>query len=57
MLKRRVKAKNPRNTGELWANCKKEYEGISVDYIQKLYESIPARLSEVIGKGGKHIKC
>ena len=56
MLKRRVKAKNPRNIGELCATCKEEFEEISVDKIQKFYESIPARLSEFIRKGGKNTK-
>ena len=53
LLKRKVEARMPRIASELCAFVLEEFYKISDDYIQKLYNSIPRRLSQVWRKKGQ----
>ena len=56
LLKKRVFQRHPKNIEELWAFCQEEFEGIPLEYIQNLYNSIPDRLNKIVQCNGKNIK-
>ena len=55
-LKRRVQEYNPKTVDELWEIAKREWNIIPNEFISKLYESIPQRVTAVLAKQGGHTK-
>ena len=56
ILKRRVDKQKPTNSGKLQALIMQEWAAISQDVAQKLIDSLPGRISEVLKKKGQHCK-
>jgi transposase len=46
----------PRNLDELWERVQEVWTNIPISYIQKLYESMPRRMEEVVRSRGGHTK-
>jgi hypothetical protein len=56
ILKRRVDKQNPTNSNKLQALIMQEWAAISQDVAQKLIDSMPGRIAEVLKKKGQHCK-
>jgi len=56
ILKRRVDKQKPTNSDKLQEVIMKEWVAISQDLAQKLIESMPSRIAEVLKKKGQHCK-
>lgn len=52
VLKKAVSRRNPRNLDELLSFSQEEFAKIPKDYVQKLYDSIPSRLTLVLQNNG-----
>jgi transposase len=55
-IKRRTKDRNPRDEDELFALMKEEWQKLNVEYLSKLYESMPRRCAALIQNKGNPIK-
>jgi transposase len=53
ILKRRVKKQNPTNSDQLQALIMQEWAAISQDMAQKLIDSMPGWIAEVLKKKGQ----
>uniref|UniRef100_A0A4W5Q7D4 Transposase Tc1-like domain-containing protein n=1 Tax=Hucho hucho TaxID=62062 RepID=A0A4W5Q7D4_9TELE len=56
ILKRQVDKQNPTNSDNLQALIMQEWAAISQDVAQKLIDSMPGRIAEVLEKKGQHCK-
>lgn len=56
ILKRRVDKQKPTNSDKLQALIMQEWAAISQDVAQKLIDSMPGRIAEVLKKKGQHCK-
>ena len=56
VLKNRVNKRLPQTAEQLWEITQEEWNGITINEVKKLFESIPARLKEVIRNKGYHVK-
>ncbi|KAL0199311.1 hypothetical protein M9458_007851 [Cirrhinus mrigala] len=56
ILKRRVDKQKPTNSDKLQEVIMKEWVAVSQDLAQKLIESMPSRITEVLKKKGQHCK-
>uniref|UniRef100_A0A3B5QJL5 Tc1-like transposase DDE domain-containing protein n=1 Tax=Xiphophorus maculatus TaxID=8083 RepID=A0A3B5QJL5_XIPMA len=56
IIKRRVDKRKPRNSDKMQALIVQEWTAISQDLVQKLIESMPGRIAEVLKKRGQHCK-
>ena len=56
ILKRRVDKQNPTNSDNLQALIMQEWAAIRQDVAQKLIDSMPGRIAEVLKKKGQHCK-
>src|SRR4029434_10566195 len=56
ILKRRVDKQKPTNSDKLQALIIQEWAAISQDVAQKLIDSMPGRIAEVLKKKGQHCK-
>jgi transposase len=56
ILKRRVDKQKPTNSDKPQALIIKEWAAISQDVAQKLIDSMPGRITEVLKKKGQHCK-
>lgn len=56
ILKRRVDNQKPTNSDKLQALIMQEWTAISQDLVQKLIDSMPGRIAEVLKKKGQHCK-
>ena len=56
ILKRWVDKQKPTNSDKLQEVIMKEWVAISQDLAQKLIESMPSRIAEVLKKKGQHCK-
>uniref|UniRef100_A0A674DE09 Tc1-like transposase DDE domain-containing protein n=1 Tax=Salmo trutta TaxID=8032 RepID=A0A674DE09_SALTR len=56
ILNRRVDKQNPTNSDKLQALIMQEWAAISQDVAQKLIDSMPGRIAEVLKKKGQHCK-
>ena len=56
ILKRWVDKQNPTNSDKLQALIMQELAAISQDVAQKLIDSMPGRIAEVLKKKGQHCK-
>ena len=56
ILKRRVDKQNPTNSVKFQALIMQEWAAISQDVAQKLIDSMPGRIAEVLKKKGQHCK-
>ena len=52
----RVDKQNPTNSAKLQALIMQEWAAISQDVAQKLIDSMPGRIAEVLKKKGQHCK-
>ena len=52
ILKKNICKRHPETLEELWNYAQEEFEKIPVEYIVKLYDSIPRRLQLVVAKRG-----
>ncbi|KAL1917119.1 uncharacterized protein VTP21DRAFT_4775 [Calcarisporiella thermophila] len=57
-LKRRLSyfQRLPKNKNELWERVEKEWESIDVEFVSKLYASMPERVRAVYSAKGGHTK-
>ena len=51
-LKKRVKARQPKNKNELWQFTQQEWQKIPVKYFENLAYSFPSRMKQVIAAKG-----
>lgn len=56
IIKRRVDKKKPTHSDKMQALIVQEWTAISQDLVQKLIESMPGRIAEVLKKKGQHCK-
>jgi transposase len=56
VLKLRVSKLKPTSLEQLWELIQSEWDKISLDYIRKLYDSIPRRISEILKSRGLNSK-
>lgn len=56
IIKRRVDKQKPTNSDKMQALIVQEWTAISQDLVQKLIESMPGRIAEVLKKKGQHCK-
>jgi hypothetical protein len=56
ILKRQVDKQKPTNSDKLQALIMQEWSAISQDVAQKLIDSMPGRIAEVLKKKGQHCK-
>ena len=56
ILKRLVDKQNPTNSDKLQALIMQEWAAISQDVVQKLIDSMPGQIAEVLKKKGQHCK-
>ena len=56
ILKRRVYKQKPTNSDKLQALIMQEWAAISQDVVQKVIDSMPGRVTEVLKKKGQHFK-
>ena len=56
ILKRRVDKQKPTNSDKFQASIMQEWAAISQDVAQKLIDSMPVRIADVLKKKGQHCK-
>ena len=54
-LKKRVKARQPKNRKQLWTYAQQEWEKIPIQYCENLAYSFPTRMKKVIASKGHAI--
>ena len=56
LMKRKISRENPTNINEIKKICKSVWSRLTLDYLDKLFESMPRRMELVIKADGGSIK-